>query len=261
VVVFLLTFIKLPLMIYLIGLGTIEIARELGGTRPVGDHRRIMRIVLVLCGAMALFALVQGMMRGGDAQSEPVVVTIREILGRVALSAPSFVHYFPAVEPHYGISGVGLLALLRGEKVYEFTAVVYQYMTDTTYGSSTVCSIIEFYCSFGWPGLVVGNLGVGVLLSELDGAILGLPKGDARLIAQIFAFVFCVQLSQSSIFNASFGYGGFFFFVLWLFIFPRRKRLTTNNRLGTEISVEPSSASNPAPSALGRGSVGRALGR
>jgi hypothetical protein len=221
IIIFVLTFLKLPLMIFLIGLTATEIGRQ----RPDGGKsawQRLVRLAAVTSVATGLFVTVQGMLRSRDTASDPVRVLVQDILARVSLSAPSYVHYFPKVAPHYGFSGISLVASLLGKPLYEVSAIVYQYSTYDREGSSTVASILEFYCSLGWAGWIVGNVLVGVLLQGLEHAISRVPAGDARLMARVFAFVFCVHLAEASFYSACLGYGGILFLSAWLAIFPHK---------------------------------------
>ncbi|MBI3200141.1 MAG: hypothetical protein HYZ29_01280 [Myxococcales bacterium] len=218
----LLTFQKMPLMIFSIALGATELAARrarISDGRVLAAARQAPRFLLVAVVLLLLISLLQSAMKTGEAQADPLRVSLREIFGRISVGAPMFVHYFPTVGDHYGLSGLRMFALVSGEPLFETTAVVFRYFTNSNEGSAAIAAVVDFYCAFGWPGWAIGCTLLGVALAQLDRLIRAIPQGDSRLLATIYAFTFCMHLGQASVFNASFGYGGIFFVGLWFILF------------------------------------------
>ncbi|MCK6533023.1 MAG: hypothetical protein L6Q84_08635 [Polyangiaceae bacterium] len=231
-VMLLLTFQKMPLMVFAIALGATELAAQRARNADqtaVSTARQAPRFVVVSLALLFLISLLQSAMKGGEAQTDPLRVSLREIFGRISVGAPMFVHYFPDLGDHYGLSGLRMFALVTGEPLFETTAVVFRYFTHSNEGSAAIAAIVDFYCAWGWPGWVIGCTLLGVALAQLDRLIRALPRGESRLLAIIYAFTFCMHLGQASVFNASFGYGGVFFLSLWFVLFaPKANSAATD---------------------------------
>jgi hypothetical protein len=217
----LLTFQTMPLMVFVVALAATEIAASgMSRTESEGTQRRwVLRGLLLLPVLFYVASLSIRTLRRGAVESSVATGPALEIFGRISSCAPHFVHYYPDVEPHYGLSGIGLYAFLTGQPLYAPAVVVYRDFTGGMEGSAAMAAIVDFYCAFGWIGWALCNLALGAGLALLDKQLARLGAGESRAIAVVFAFVYCMHLGEATVFTASLGYGGVFFLVLWFLVF------------------------------------------
>ena len=151
-------------------------------------------------------------------------MAITTIVGGQAVPALLFAHYFPAIEPHYGLSNIGLLSRLSGSELYRPTYAVYDYFVgvnpfipfvDRIEGSVASAALVDFYGGFGLVGWVFGALALGIALNRIDAAMVRLRPDASRGLLAIFLFVSIYYLSNASVANTLAGYGGLIFLMLW----------------------------------------------
>lgn len=146
-------------------------------------------------------------------------VVLTRIFGRLSLPAFCYVHYFPAVEDHYGVTNIGKLSTIFRYEIFLDSKVVYAHFTKTKLdGSMAINSIIDFYAAFGYYGFFIGNIFMGLLISVFDAFLNRLEKNGINLIFIVFCFVFGYYLSQASLARSLMGYGLFFFMLAWMFL-------------------------------------------
>ena len=146
-------------------------------------------------------------------------VVLTRVFGRLSIPAFCYVHYFPGVEEHYGITNIGTLSKVFRYETYLDSKEVFAYFTKTKQkGSMAINSIMDFYGAFGYYGLIIGNIILGLFLSSLDAFLNRLEKNNINLIFIVFCFVFAYYLSQASLARSLLGYGFFFFTVTWVFL-------------------------------------------
>jgi hypothetical protein len=127
------------------------------------------------------------------------------------------VHYFPTIEPYYGLSNLKLLSSLLGSDLYHNTERVYQYFAlDRGDGALALSAVMDFYGSFGLIGWFLGAALIGILLNSLDISLARLQPNVAKILLTIFMFVFAFYLAHASLANALLGYGGGIFVLLWI---------------------------------------------
>ena len=153
------------------------------------------------------------------------VMASATILCGQAVPAVLFAHYFPSIEPHYGLSSIGLLSRLLGSDLYRPTYAVYDYFVGFDYfvpfvdrieGSVASAALVDFYGAFGLIGWAFGAIGLGVALNRIDAAMTRLRPDAGRSLLAIFLFVSVYYLSNASVPNTLAGYGGLIFVILWL---------------------------------------------
>lgn len=146
-------------------------------------------------------------------------VVLTRVFGRLSVPAFCYIHYFPEVDPHYGITNIGTLSKVFRYETYLDSKEVFAFFTTTDKkGSMAINSILDFYGGFGYYGLIIGNLILGLFISALDAFLNRLEKNNINIIFIIFCFVFAYYLSQASLPRSLLGYGFFFFFIVWVFL-------------------------------------------
>jgi len=146
-------------------------------------------------------------------------VALSRVFGRLTIPSFFYVHYFPQVEGHYGFSNIGLLSKAFSFEHFADTKVLFQYFSrNKKDGSLAINSVMDFYGAFGYYGLIIGNLFLGILISILDVFLNKLEKNNINLIFIIFCFVFAYYLSQASLPRSLLGYGFLFFVLIWMFL-------------------------------------------
>jgi hypothetical protein len=152
------------------------------------------------------------------------VMALATILGGQAVPAILFAHYFPAIEPHYGLGNIGALSRLLGSDLYRPTYDVYDYFVgfdavapfvDRVEGSVASAALVDFYGAFGLVGWFFGAIGLGIALNRIDAAMVRLRPDPGRSLLAIFVFVSAFYLSNASVANTLVGYGGLIFLLLW----------------------------------------------
>ncbi len=149
------------------------------------------------------------------------------ILAGQAIPAVLLTHYYPALEPHYGLSNIGLIARLFGFDLYRPAYDAFDYFsvveTDPAYvdrieGSLATPALMDFYGAFGLVGWVLGAIAIGIVLNCIDSAMARLRPDAGRSLLAIFLFVSAYYLSNASVANTLVGYGGAIFVLLWLIL-------------------------------------------
>lgn len=142
-------------------------------------------------------------------------VSVIRIFARLASPPPLYVHFFPNVDPFYGLSNLGLLGRLFGYTVYRDTSAIFTYFTGGQTGNAAASTLIDLYGAFGMKGWVIGSALVGIMLHRMDVWIHRMPVSVGTLTLTIFMFLFVYYLSQASVARSLMGYGGAIFVVLW----------------------------------------------
>lgn len=152
-----------------------------------------------------------------------MAVTFDRIFGRLSIMALMYSHYFPLVEPHYGLSNIGLFSSLLGTDLYMDTIEVPKFFDNfwTGEGSGAINALYDFYGAFGWYGVIFGSFGLGIIMNMLDRWLLSLPASCINRALYICMLVFSYHLSQASVPRSLSTYGGAFFLLVW-FMFKVR---------------------------------------
>ncbi len=146
-------------------------------------------------------------------------IVLTRVFGRLSIPAFMYVHYFPEVGEHYGLTNIGMLSNVFGFEHFEDTKTLYTYFSKSDKdGSLAINSIVDFYGGFGYAGLFVGNVMLGFLLAVLDRILNKLEKNNINIVFTVFCFVFAYYLSQASLPRALMGYGFVFFIFMWLIL-------------------------------------------
>jgi len=203
--------------------------------RSQGRRRRPLRLavygLMIFAVLLGLYQLQTQVISGAEGAGDVVRgiatlsgMALATILGGQAVPAILFAHYYPAIEPHYGVSNLGLFARLFGWDLYRPTYEVYDYFVgfdsfvpfvDRTEGSVASAALVDFYGAFGLVGWFFGALGLGIVLNLIDAAMIRLRPDAARSLLAIFVFVSVYYLSNASVANTLAGYGGLIFLALW----------------------------------------------
>jgi len=244
------TFQKRPLLVFLCALFLVNAvtarrrAPRNGKPAPAESTRRrrqgqgLVRLaaygIMVFVVLLALYQLQTQTVSGGEDIQDLLeglgtltVMASATILGGQAVPAVLFAHYFPAIEPHYGLSNIGLLSKLLGFDLYRSTYAPYDYFVDFNYfvpfvdrieGSLASAALMDFYGAFGLIGWVFGAIALGIALNRIDAAMASLRPDASRSLLAIFLFVSVYYLSNASVANTLAGYGGLIFVLLWLLL-------------------------------------------
>lgn len=146
-------------------------------------------------------------------------VSLLRVFGRLAIPSFFYVHHFPEIRFHYGVTNIGMLSKVLHFEFFPDTAILYDYYSIRKKGGSlAINTIFDFYGAFGYVGVVVGTIILGLLLSVLDSFLHLLEKNGVNLIFTIFCFVFAYYLSQANFARSLMGYGFFFFVMIWMFL-------------------------------------------
>ncbi|MEK7945087.1 hypothetical protein WKR98_10030 [Pigmentiphaga sp. YJ18] len=156
-------------------------------------------------------------------------VIVTRVIGRLSLPAAMYVDYFPSVAPHYWLSNVGLFGSLLGFDVFEDSRVVFSSYAVGAQSGSVAASV--FIDAYGQGGVIVAILYgavVALIISWFDVMTTRAPQGMSRVYVMIFGMVFLYYLSQASLFRSALGYGGVFYFLVWLLCFKKKIRYSGN---------------------------------
>lgn len=146
-------------------------------------------------------------------------IVLTRVFGRLSVPAFCYVHYFPEVNDYYYFTNIGLFSKIFGFEHFPDTQVIFDYFsTVKVEGSMAINSVMDFYGAFGYFGLILGNLFLGLTLATLDTFLDKLEKNSINLIFIVFCFVFAYYLSQASLARALLGYGFVFFVLTWIFL-------------------------------------------
>jgi hypothetical protein len=151
--------------------------------------------------------------------------TLSRTLGRMSMSSLMLINYIPEMRPHYNLTNVGMLARITGRELYDPGTDVFAHFSKTktiVKGSVATPALIDLYGQFGWTGVVVGSifLGIGLTISMrlLD---LARPNPDSYLFLLAAGGLGMFYLSQANIFRAAMGYGGAIFLLSWVVFYGR----------------------------------------
>lgn len=216
-VFFLLTSIqKVPLMIVLIGLGlaySVTLGRSLVTRgKTLGGLVTGSSLLMVVLGALHMVS------SSGRSFFSSMGDGVLGILGRISLSTPLLTAYYPGVDNFYGISNINIVSRFLERTIYPNTERAFQYFSHMNTGSCSFAATVDFFGMAGWPGTVCGNLLLGGGIYALDVYIARRPLGSSRNLLGTLAIMFTIYLAQASVFNSLMGYGGLFFFILWLMV-------------------------------------------
>ncbi len=230
IILILLLFQKRPLILFLMCLAIAgfifkrhAIVKKIKKVRSKKATRR--RFILI---GVALFSLLMLLYYSStkyefqnvfEAIKKLTEVSLTRIFGRLSIPAFFYVHYFPNVDAHYGISNIGTLSKIFGYDVFLDSRILFDYFSSNKKGGSlAISSIMDFYGAFGYYGLVIGSVMLGAFLSILDTFLDKLEKNVVNIVFIIFCFVFAYYLSQASLARSLLGYGFFFFVLTWVWL-------------------------------------------
>jgi hypothetical protein len=227
----LLLFQKRPLIIFLLSISLsffvfkkyINISKRV---RTAKEKKRVRRRVALV--GLTLFSILLLLYYAGttyqfdnifDGVTKLTEIVLTRVFGRLSIPAFCYVYYFPMVEGHYGITNIGLLSKFFRYELFLDSKEVFAHFTKTDKkGSMAINSILDFYAAFGYYGLIIGNIVLGLFLSALDVFLNRLEKNNINMIFIVFCFVFAYYLSQASLARSLLGYGFFFFMLAWMFL-------------------------------------------
>jgi oligosaccharide repeat unit polymerase len=237
VISLILLFQKRPLLLFLLclciasfGTNQFKIQRtshQVNHSLSMKRNNRSSSKKLLIYGVI-LFAILLGLFYaqtsiGRDNESLYETVTLLStiaawnIIGGLSLPSAMYVHYFPTIEPYYGLSNIKLLSSLLGFELYLNSNKVYQYFAlGKEEGSLALSALMDFYASFGLIGWFLGAALIGILLNRLDDYLARMQPNVAKILLTIFMFVFVFYLSHASLANSLLGYGGGIFVLLWI---------------------------------------------
>lgn len=150
--------------------------------------------------------------------SQYLMISLVRITGRISISAPIYLYYFPGIAPHYGFSNIGLFSNIFGINLYSDTSQIFKFISGETGGNVAVSAVIDFYGGFGVLGWLVGTIFLGIILERLDSYISKLEINPGKVLLMVFSYVFVLYLSQTSLPRSLMGYGGLIFVFLWALI-------------------------------------------
>ncbi len=163
----------------------------------------------------------------GGSMSLPLAIgfAFERVFSRLTMMALMYAHYYPAVEAHYGLSNVGMLAALTGNRLYEDTVVTLRYFerVTTTEGSGACGTLMDFYGAFGWTGWALLSAALGVSLYLTDRFLTRMPPLLINRVFQIFVLLTVTYIAQASIFRTLSTYGGGIVLALWVLLANRKK--------------------------------------
>lgn len=142
-------------------------------------------------------------------------MVLLRIFGRLAVMPLFYVHYFPNLHAHYGVSNIGLIAKALQTPLYQDTREVWAYFTDIDVGSGAIGAVTNFYAAYGWSGWLIGCLTLGLTLYACDRWLASLSPTSLNRTLWIMMLVFVSTLSQASVPRALSTYGGMVFLLLW----------------------------------------------
>ena len=230
----LLTYQKRPLLVFL---GSIALATPLYHhfNDPINGNKVRLRY-LILKLKWAIFSLIMLLFlfyffyTGYRFSGQPFesLVTISNIvfsrfLGRLSIPAAMYIDFFPQYHSFYGLENVGLLTRIFNIETFLDSKVVFShYSTGSKEGSVAASVFIDAYGQGGLllPSLYGVVLGFFILLLEFLLRQSGLGARKSFLVVSCIIFLY--YLSQASIFRSLLGYGGVFYFFVWIVGFKNK---------------------------------------
>ena len=152
-----------------------------------------------------------------DALANLSMKMLDRVISRLSIMPIFYVHCFPDVAPHYGLSNIGKLAALLGTEVFSDTIVVVEhFVPNVQAGSGAIGAIVDFYAAFGWVGWAIGCFAVGACLNFLDRCLARLPRTALNRAFQLSMLIFAYYLSQATVARSLSSYGGLSFAALFV---------------------------------------------
>jgi len=148
------------------------------------------------------------------------------IFGRLSIPALMYTHYFPAVGEHYSFNNVGLFSTVGQFSLYKDVELVANHFSLVgDQGTLAASTFFDFYGGFGFSGVILGGLFVGVLLFFAY-TLMCMRQSKVWLVFLASVLIINIYyLSQASLFRAMAGYGGGLYIASWFlfrFRFPLR---------------------------------------
>lgn len=227
IILLLLTFQKRPLLIYLVSLSLVYalLFSYKNKTQLSAIFYRYKRFPMLLVGMMILLLLFylyySNYLLGHSirllisAIAHSLVAMLSRIVGRLSLSQIFYVSYFPNVHDFFLVGNVKMVAKLFNQPLFFATKEVYQYYVKQK-GTFAIPAITDLYGGFGAWGVVVGGFLFGAFFAFVDTIIASLKFTTGRIFLTTYAAVFAYYLTQANLFESLLGYGGVFFFIVWL---------------------------------------------
>ncbi|MDB4871636.1 MAG: putative rane protein [Gemmatimonadales bacterium] len=147
-----------------------------------------------------------------------VRITGTNLISRQSIQPIMYLRFFPDVDPHYGLSNIGMLMSLLGTPFYSDTIAVLRFFSVYDFGSTSVGALGDFYGAFGWGGLAVGSLLLGAALYWIDSWLSERPPSALMVTVSIFWLAVAYYLSQAAVARCISTYGGASFFLLYMIL-------------------------------------------
>lgn len=157
---------------------------------------------------------------------EPFAVRISKALGERVFITPGYTvsrwfEIIPAQKPYLMGDGYPFWAKMRGRKYIDYSRELFpimkpEYAFRGLKGSVNVASFVREYSNFGYYGLILGGLMLGVFMLFLDRLFIGFPIPFISL--NLFPILL---ISSTSILTILFS-GGWFLILLLFFLFKKQ---------------------------------------
>ena len=140
-----------------------------------------------------------------------------------------YVNYFPDIHDFYGLNNVGLLAKIFGNQTYLDSKETFIYYSNVGIdGSLAASSFIDSYGQGGIAFSILYGFIISFIIIALDNFAFRSKTYTSKTFLTISGFIFLYYLSQASVFRSMLGYGGIFYFLLWVLFF--KIKLTSTGR-------------------------------
>lgn len=142
------------------------------------------------------------------------------LIGRLSIPAAMYVNFFPNYHDFYGLSNVGLFSNILGETTFLDSKVTFSHFSLTSKSGSLAASV--FIDAYGQGGVllpIVYGFVLAVIIFIIDHFVSITISISSRAFLMVSGFIFIYYLSQASIFRSLLGYGGVFYFLVWILMF------------------------------------------
>jgi hypothetical protein len=148
------------------------------------------------------------------------VFVFTRLIGRLSIPAAMYVNYFPSFHDFYGLSNIGLFSKIFGMNLFLDSQVAFSHFSvDPIHGSLAASVFIDAYGQGGVFLPIVYGFILAIIIFIIDGLVSRSISSASRSFLILSGLIFVYYLSQASIFRSLLGYGGFFYFTVWLLLF------------------------------------------
>ncbi|ABC78479.1 hypothetical protein [Syntrophus aciditrophicus] len=143
-------------------------------------------------------------------------IVFTRLIGRLSIPAAMYIDFFPGCHDFYGLSNVGMFSRLLDTELFRDTGVIFMHYSGME-GGAVAASV--FFDAYGQGGLFVAliySFLIAIIILLMDYIAYCTCPGTQRVFFVVSGFIFIYYLSQSSLFRAAFGYGWFFYLLVWL---------------------------------------------